>query len=115
MFTGRKDILCCSAFSIFRCFFWKKETKYQKYSSFQQKKQTDIILELFDGFTLKGSLIVLRSSMDQAGLISLLIDGFISRHPSPTQDSLHSKNASLNFQLNTVVNYDIVIIGYLIR
>ena len=97
LFTGRKNILCFQALSAFRCFFSKKETKYQKYSSFQQRKQTDKILELPNGFALKTSLIVLRSSIDQAGLISLLMYGFISRRPSPPQGSLYSKNASLTF------------------
>lgn len=114
VFTGRKDILCCQALSAFRGFFFLGKKK-SKYSSFQQEKQTDIILELLNGFTLNTSLIVLRSSIDQAGLISLLMDGFISRRPSPTEDSTYSKNASLNIQLNTVLNYDILTLAYVIR
>lgn len=56
-------------------------------------------------------VIVLRASRDQAGLILLLTDGFISRRPFPTYDTLYSKNASLNIQLNTVLNYDALITG----
>jgi len=107
--------LCFQTLSAFGCSFLEKRKEYQKYLSLQQTKQTDITLELLNKLTLNTSLIVLRSSIDQAGLILQFRDGFTSRRHSPTHDSLYNKNASLNIQFNTVLNYDVLFIGYVIR